>query len=146
MTAGLLVRHALKIGDILLVMQLDANKEAQLQLLPQDRVLNVKPCWATTSNEGRVELLSISLEELRLKAIDLAETARKQAGTLCQHAVASVDSKLLCHCSVLSVCMCEPQLWQHVIVLSRLDNIVSFCPICNRHASSGSPPRTCCII
>lgn len=89
-TAVLLVRHALKICDILLVMQLDANKEAQLQLLPQDRVLNVKPCWATTSNEGRVELLSISLEELRLKAIDLAEKARKQAGMLCQHAGASV--------------------------------------------------------
>ena len=69
------------------LMQLDPNKEAQLQLLPQDRVLNVKPCWATTSTEGRVELLSISLEELRLRAIDLAEKARKQAGPFCQHAV-----------------------------------------------------------
>lgn len=63
-------------------LQLDANKEAQLQLLPQERVLNVKPSWAQTSNETRVDLLSISLEELRLKAIDLADKAQKQAGKL----------------------------------------------------------------
>lgn len=63
-------------------MQLDPNKEAQLQLLPQERVLNVKPCWATTDDEGRVELLSITLAELKVRAIDLAEKARKQAGML----------------------------------------------------------------
>lgn len=45
-------------------------------------MLNVKPCWATTSDEGRVELLSITLEELKLRALDLAEKARKQAGML----------------------------------------------------------------
>ena len=63
--------------------QLDPNREAQLQLLPQERVQNVKPCWATISDEERVQVLSISLEELRLRAIDLAEKARKQAGMPC---------------------------------------------------------------
>ena len=63
-------------------LQLDPNREAQLQLLPQERVQNVKPCWATISDEERVQVLSISLEELRLRGIDLAEKARKQAGAL----------------------------------------------------------------
>jgi len=66
------------------ILQLDANKEAQLQLLPQERVLNVKPCWETIPDEDRVELLSVDLNDLRLRAIDLADKAKKQAGqTLC---------------------------------------------------------------
>lgn len=66
--------------------QLDANKEAQLQLLPQERVLNVKPCWETIPDEDRVELLSVDLDDLRLRAIDLADKAKKQAALEAQEA------------------------------------------------------------
>lgn len=60
---------------------MDPTKEAQLQLLPQERVQNVKPCWETIPDEQRVELLSVDLNELKVKADDLAEKAKKQAGT-----------------------------------------------------------------
>ena len=60
--------------------QVDPTKEAQLQLLPQERVQNVKPCWETIPDEQRVELLSVDLTELKLRADDLAEKAKKQAG------------------------------------------------------------------
>ncbi len=70
-------------------LQLDANKEAQLQLLPQERVLNVKPCWETIPDEDRVELLSVDLNDLRLRAIDLADKAKKQAGQISYHACAA---------------------------------------------------------
>ena len=79
-------------------LQLDANKEAQLQLLPQERVLNVKPSWAQTSNETRVDLLSISLEQLRLKAIDLADKAQKQAGNYHEYSTCCSARVLLCCC------------------------------------------------
>ncbi|KAL3153768.1 hypothetical protein ABBQ32_013356 [Trebouxia sp. C0010 RCD-2024] len=59
--------------------QVDPTKEAQLQLLPQERVQNVKPCWETIPDEQRVELLSVDLNELKVKADDLAEKAKKQA-------------------------------------------------------------------
>jgi len=70
-------------------LQLDANKEAQLQLLPQERVLNVKPCWETIPDEDRVELLSVDLNDLRLRAIDLADKAKKQAGQISCHGCAA---------------------------------------------------------
>ena len=60
--------------------QVDPTKEAQLQLLPQERVQNVKPCWETIPDEQRMELLSVDLTELKLRADDLAEKAKKQAG------------------------------------------------------------------
>ena len=63
-----------------MVSQVDPTKEAQLQLLPQERVQNVKPCWETIPDEQRVELLSVDLTELKLRADDLAEKAKKQAG------------------------------------------------------------------
>ena len=63
--------------------QLDPNKEAQLQLLPQERVLNVKPCWENIPDEQRVELLSVDLSDLKLRAIDLADKTKKQAGQSC---------------------------------------------------------------
>ena len=59
---------------------MDLNKDLQLQLLPQERVQNVKPCWETIPDEQRVELLSVDLNELKLRADDLAEKAKKQAG------------------------------------------------------------------
>ncbi len=71
------------------ILQLDANKEAQLQLLPQERVLNVKPCWETIPDEDRVELLSVDLNDLRLRAIDLADKAKKQAGQISCHGCAA---------------------------------------------------------
>lgn len=65
---------------VLVSLQVDPTKEAQLQLLPQERVQNVKPCWETIPDEQRVELLSVDLNELKVKADDLAEKAKKQAG------------------------------------------------------------------
>ena len=59
---------------------MDLNKDLQLQLLPQERVQNVKPCWETIPDQQRVELLSVDLNELKLRADDLAEKAKKQAG------------------------------------------------------------------
>lgn len=61
-------------------LQVDPTKEAQLQLLPQERVQNVKPCWETIPDEQRVELLSVDLNELKVRADDLAEKSKKQAG------------------------------------------------------------------
>lgn len=72
--------------ECLVHLQLDPNKEAQLQLMPQERVQNVKPCWETVPDEQRVELLSVALDELRLRAEDLAEKAKKQAGETCNAA------------------------------------------------------------
>ena len=63
-----------------MLQQLDSNKEGQLQLLPQERVQNVKPCWETIPDEQRVELLSVDLTELKIRADDLADKAKKQAG------------------------------------------------------------------
>ena len=50
--------------------------------MPQERVQNVKPCWETIPDEQRVELLSIGLDELKLRADDAADKAKKQAGLL----------------------------------------------------------------
>ena len=48
--------------------------------MPQERVLNVKPRWETIPDEERVALLSVDLNDLRLRALDLADKAKKQAG------------------------------------------------------------------
>lgn len=59
---------------------MDPSKDLQLQLSPQERIQNVKPYWETIPDEQRVELLSIDLNDLKLRANDLAEKAKKQAG------------------------------------------------------------------
>ena len=63
--------------------QLDPKQETEVQLEPQERIQNVKPYWASLSDEEGVQVLSISLEELRLRAYDMTENARKQAGAPC---------------------------------------------------------------
>ena len=89
-------------------MQLDFNKEAQLQLMPQERVQNVKPCWETVPDEERVELLSVDLSELRIRADDLAEKAKKQAGQSCSSALANpFDTG---YCCQLQQSMTSPEL------------------------------------
>ncbi len=45
-----------------------------------ERVAAVKPFWQSRTQTERVQLLTISLEELRQKAKDLAEASRKPAG------------------------------------------------------------------
>jgi hypothetical protein len=40
----------------------------------------VRPFWETLTQEERVQLLSISLDDLRVRAKDLTARMRKQAG------------------------------------------------------------------
>jgi hypothetical protein len=52
----------------------------EVQLPPQERVAAVRPFWETLTQEQRVALLSIDLEELRGRAKDVAARQRRQAG------------------------------------------------------------------
>jgi hypothetical protein len=56
----------------------DARQEAAL--MPQDRVLAVRPFWETVPQEERVQLLSVSLEELAARAQELMARALKEQG------------------------------------------------------------------
>lgn len=60
--------------------QMDPSKDLQLQVLPQERIQTVKLYWETVPDKQRVNLLSIDLNELKLRADDLAEKVTKQAG------------------------------------------------------------------
>lgn len=51
--------------------------------MPQDRVLAVRPFWETVSQEERVKLLSVSLEELKARAQELMARALKEQGAPC---------------------------------------------------------------
>jgi len=48
--------------------------------MPQDRVLAVRPFWETVPQEERVQLLSVSLEELAARAQELRARALKEQG------------------------------------------------------------------
>lgn len=52
----------------------------EAQLPPQERVQAVRPFWETLSQEQRVQLLSLSLEELRGKAADATVRLKRQSG------------------------------------------------------------------
>ena len=52
----------------------------ELQLPPQERVAAVRPFWETLTQEQRVQLLSIDLQDLHARAKDVAARQRKQAG------------------------------------------------------------------
>lgn len=49
---------------------------------PQERIAAAKPFWEGLTQEQRVEILTISIDDLRSRAKDVAERLRKQAGTV----------------------------------------------------------------
>ena len=49
-------------------------------LPPQDRVLAVRPFWETVPQEERVALLSLGLEELRVRAEEITQRQLKEHG------------------------------------------------------------------
>ena len=53
----------------------------EAQLPPQERVQAVRPFWETLTQEQRVELLSLSIDELRAKAADVTARLKRQSGT-----------------------------------------------------------------
>ena len=52
----------------------------EMQLPPQERVAAVRPFWETLTQEQRVQLLSIDLDDLQARAKDVAARQRKQDG------------------------------------------------------------------
>lgn len=52
----------------------------EAQLPPQERVQAVRPFWETLTQEERVQLLSLSIEELRAKACDVTARLKRQSG------------------------------------------------------------------
>lgn len=53
----------------------------EAQLPPQERVQAVRPFWETLTQEQRVQLLSLSIDELRAKAADVTARLKRQSGT-----------------------------------------------------------------
>ena len=64
----------------------------EAQLPPQERVQAVRPFWETLTQEQRVQLLSLSIEELRAKAADVTARLKRQSGAL----LLSPRSQTLC--------------------------------------------------
>lgn len=56
------------------------DSRQEVALPPQDRVLAVRPFWETVPQEERVTLLSLSLEELRVRAEELTQRQIKEHG------------------------------------------------------------------
>ena len=77
----------------------DEAREAQLP--PQERVQAVRPFWETLSQEQRVQLLSLGLEELRAKAAEVTARLKRQHSGMpapcqrCQSAAPPAASALL---------------------------------------------------
>ena len=59
------------------------SREAQLP--PQERVQAVRPFWETLTQEQRVQLLSLSIQELRAKAADVTARLKRQCGAPAAH-------------------------------------------------------------
>lgn len=71
-------------------LQDDPARDALLQQSPQERVVAVRPLWQGLSRDERVQLLTVSLDELRqyaqLAAARLAKQQRETQEALQQHA------------------------------------------------------------
>lgn len=52
----------------------------EVLLPPQERVAAVRPFWETLTQEDRVELLSITIEDLRARSKEVLARLRRQAG------------------------------------------------------------------
>ena len=77
----------------------DARQEVALP--PQDRVLAVRPFWETVPQEERVQLLSLSLEELRVRAEELTQRQLKEHGARQETASSWHQSRTLPGCAGL---------------------------------------------
>lgn len=69
-----------KVSSYLNALSLVQEDGREVHLPPQERVAAVRPFWETLTQEQRVELLSISVDELRTRAKDVVVRLRKQAG------------------------------------------------------------------
>ena len=56
------------------------DSRQEVALPPQDRVLAVRPFWETVPQEERVTLLSLGLEELRVRAEEISQRQLKEHG------------------------------------------------------------------
>ena len=56
------------------------DSRQEVALPPQDRVLAVRPFWETVPQEERVTLLSLGLEELRVRAEEITQRQLKEHG------------------------------------------------------------------
>lgn len=54
----------------------------EIQGPPQERIAAAKPFWEGLTQEQRVEILTISIDDLRNRAKEITERLRKQAGTV----------------------------------------------------------------
>jgi hypothetical protein len=52
-----------------------------LQLSPQERIQAVKPFWEALPQEERIQVLTLSLDNLKSRAKEIVDRQRKQAGT-----------------------------------------------------------------
>ena len=60
---------------------LQEDPQRDIMVPIQERVAAVKPFWEGQSAEQRVEILTVSVADLRKRAAELVEKQRKQAGT-----------------------------------------------------------------
>jgi len=81
--AAYLFIRTVKVSVALNALSLVQEDGREVQLPPQERVAAVRPFWETLTQEQRVELLSISVDELRTRAKDVVARLRKQAGEYC---------------------------------------------------------------
>ncbi len=50
------------------------------QVPPQERVAQVKPYWETLSHDDRVDLLTLDIDFLRQRAVEVTAKTQKQIG------------------------------------------------------------------
>ena len=74
----------------------------EAQLPPQERVQAVRPFWETLTQEQRVQLLSLSLEDLRAKAADVTARLKRQSGVPPAHSPHRHASIPRAECTVIS--------------------------------------------
>ncbi len=59
---------------------MDLQDEQVNQVPPQERVAQVKPYWETLSHEDRVDLLTLDVDFLRQRAVEVTAKTQKQIG------------------------------------------------------------------
>ena len=59
---------------------MDLQDEQVNQVPPQERVAQVRPYWETLSHEDRVDLLTLDVDFLRQRAVEVTAKTQKQIG------------------------------------------------------------------
>lgn len=85
-TFGFVLLHTCYILCVDTNMQCTQEEPREAQLPPQERVQAVRPFWETLTQEQRVQLLSLSIDELRAKAAEVTARLRRQTGVLLDNA------------------------------------------------------------